>query len=346
MKGCQRRVTVPRRRAAGILATALAAALAAGCAASQPKPRQAPPPGVEFETSQKTRSTAFANADVLSRFQAPPETTYRIGPGDELTIEVWGRGELSGKHVVGPDGRITVPVAGSLQVADLSADQAGRAVTKSLARFYVDAVATVRIDHYVSNRVFVLGRVSHPGAIEFDTTPTLLETITRAGALPIGGIGAEKAALTRCAIFRGRDQVIWINLKTLLKSGNLSYNINLQRNDLVYLPDADDRLVYVLGEVHKPGAYQLSPDMSFLDALSLAGGPTPDAAQGKLHLVRTGEHLEQDIDFGEFLAGSPDLNFALEEGDILWVPPNGLAKVGYVLQKLSPVTTLFIFARP
>lgn len=327
-------------------AAALFVLLLGGCAT-------APPPGLlndaqvraaQFRVSDKPSKAALANAAALAAFEGPADDVYRLGSGDRVRVDVWGRPELSGPRIVGPDGRVTVPVIGAVEVADLSSDEAGERLTRAVRRVYVDTVATLSIEEYTANRVLVLGRVSKPGVLQFENRPTLLDALTRAGSLPIGGIGADKAALTRCAVFRGRDQVVWIDLKSLLTGRNLEGNIRLKRDDLVYVPDAGDQLVYVLGYVDKPGAYVITPDMSLLDALAQAGGPNPDAAASRMKLVRPAKGLEADIDLDSFLAASDRQNFALEEGDILYVPPNWLAQVGYVLQKVSPATNMAVFA--
>lgn len=320
--------------------------LLAACASRQPQPslNEAQARAAEFRTSQKPQKSDVASTELLAQFEGPAEELYRLGQGDKIRVDVWGRPEMSGDHVVGPDGRVTLPVVGGVKVVDLASDEAAAAMTTAVRRAYTDASVTISIREYAANRVLILGRVSNPGALHFDTRPTLLEVITRAGALPVGGIGADKAALTRCAVFRGRDRVVWIDLKSLLTGRNLALNIRLKRDDVVYVPDASDQLVYVLGYVDKPGAYTLTPDMSLLDALAQAGGPTPDAAPGRMKLVRPGMNLDADVDLADFLRGNPERNYALEEGDILYVPPNHLATVGYVLEKLGPATNMAMFA--
>lgn len=281
-----------------------------------------------FHAGSKERK--ISPPEVLQRFNSEPAPSYQLGFGDEITLEIWGHPELSAKHQVGPDGRITLPVIGSIQITGLTREEAASAVVNAYSNYYSNLSATVRVDRYTSNRIFVLGRVSNPGALFFDRSPTLLEAITRAGSLPVGGMGAEKAALTRCAIFRGRDQVAWIDLKALLNGGNLSLNLQLRRDDVVYIPDADDQLIYVLGEVKTPGALHLTPDMSLLDALARSGGPTDDAAKSKIHLIRPSRELNREIALDHLLEPDPNLNIALEEGDILYVPKRNIGRVGYV----------------
>ncbi|HEX8998860.1 MAG TPA: polysaccharide biosynthesis/export family protein [Blastocatellia bacterium] len=287
------------------------------------------------------KSKIFTSAELLAQFDAGDEKGYVLGEGDELTLEVWDHPELSGKHTVGPDGKITLPQSGAITVAALSREEATEAIKTALSHFYLDLAVTLRVDKYTSYRVFILGRVSNPGPLHFESPPTLLEVITRAGGLPIGGVGAEKAALARCAIFRGRDKIVWIELKSLLNGTNLALNLRLKRNDVVYLPDSDDQLVYVLGEVRTPGAYRLTPNMSFLDALALAGGPTKDAATTKLHVIRQGQQqIEKEFAFDDLLKPGAKLNYSLNEGDIIYLPQRKLAKTGYILERLSPFTSL------
>jgi len=293
-------------------------------------------PGQEFQIQQKRKLSS--SIKLIKEFEAAEEDVYHLGAGDEITVEVWGRPELTGKHILGPDGRITLPLAGSLKVTGLSRDEAPAAMVKAWEPYYNNLSVTMRIDRYVSNRVYVLGRVSSPGALQFERQPTLLDVITRAGGLPIGGVGADKAALARCAIFRGRDQVLWVDLRKMLNEGNLAYNIRLRRDDLVYIPDTDDQLVYVLGEAAKPGAYPLSPTMSFLDALALAGGPTENAARKSIWLVRPSADISWEISLNDILSHKTNPAIALEEGDIIYVPRSGFSKFGFALQRISPLT--------
>jgi polysaccharide export outer membrane protein len=136
---------------------------------------------------------------------------------------------------------------------------------------------------------------------------------------------------------------VWIDLRAILTGKNTSLNIRLQRNDVVYIPDADDQLVYVLGSVHMPGAYPLTPGMSLLDALARAGGPNMDANNDEIQIVRPNLGFRKEFSMDNILAPEPQLNIALEQGDILYVPENGIAKAGYVLKAISPLTQLMMF---
>lgn len=297
----------------------------------------------DFKTRSKDKTNT--ETEILKQFSAPVESDYVLNAGDEISVQVWGRPELSGQHVIGPDGRITLPVVGLLKIGGLSRDDAQKAIQSSLERFYTDLAVTFKVDKYSSYHIYVLGRVGFPGALQFETQPTLIEALTRADPLPVGGVGSEKAGLVRCAIFRGHDRIVWVDLRELFGRGNLSLNIRLARNDVVYLPDADDQLIYVLGFVQHPGAFRMSADMSFLDAFSLAGGLSEDADSKHIALIRPQTGDRREIAFKDVLSARPDLNASLKEGDIIYVPERGTAKVGYILQKTSPLTMLGILAR-
>lgn len=343
----------PRRVAPGrgVVKLAVLAALLAGCTAQElPNlDRMA-----DFQPSQKRAQAPFMDETALAEFSQPEAVRalesfegaapreYLLGPSDEITVQVFGRPELSGPAIVGPYGDISLPVVGAVRVEGLTPTEAAAVIGRRVARYYVEAPVSVRIDRYVANQVLVLGRVAYPGALHFDRPPTLMDALARAGALPIGGVGADKAALTRCAVFRGRDQIAWIDLKSVLNGSNPRLNIELRRGDLLYIPDADDQLVYVIGQVHKPGAYRLTPDMSFLDALNTAGGPTNDASYKSMFIVRPREHLQKEVSLYDLIDGNPTPNVVLEEGDIIYVPQNGLAALGYVFQQLSPLAGMVL----
>jgi polysaccharide export outer membrane protein len=303
--------------------------------------------GASLKSAYKNFGPSFASQQALVAFDATPQAAYTIGPGDAITVTVWGRPELSGKHLVGPDGNIQLPFLGSANVGGLTADGAAFKLDRALSDQYIGAVATVQIDDYTDNQVTVLGHVNNPGVQRFSADPTLLEALARAGvpSSQVGGnSGPRSVSFTRCAIFRGHDSVVWIDLRPLLRGDALALNIRLHRNDLIYVPDSNDELVYVMGQVTKPGAYELSSNMSFLDALALAGGPNDNAQPGKIVLARPSQNFQQVVDLKQLIKGGGDANYALEQGDIIFVPKNGIAAMGYVLQQISPLTQTALFA--
>lgn len=315
--------------AASILATA---GLLGGCSATLPQGTTANA-SLVFEPADKSENIDYLDPEALALFEAPIDPVYRLGAGDQLTIEVWGRPEVSGSHVLGPDGRITMPLVGPVRLADITREEAARDVHDMLTGYYLRPSVVLRVDQYTANRVTVLGRVQNPGAIQFEEQPTLLEALARAGSLPVID---KEATLTRAAVFRGREQVAWVDLRQLLNRINPAYNIRLRPGDLIYIPDSSDTMVYVMGEVNRPGAYRLTPDMALLDALAQAGGPTEDGDPARITLYRPEQQASQATPLQALVTGGTMLNFSLQEGDVIYVEKRGIAKTGYALRQVLP----------
>lgn len=299
-----------------------------------------PSPAIHTElTKPPPRPTPYTSKEVLKQFDTAPDPEYRLGEGDAISIQVWDHADLSGSQVVGPDGAITVPVAGTLRVTGLTRDEATKAVKDAMSKFYAKINVTIRVDRYVSNRVVVLGRVRTPGVMQFDTMPTLLEALARAGGVATD----EKTNLTHCAIMRGRDRVAWIDLRNLLQDANLSLNLRLRPNDLIFIPDRGDLPIYVLGQVQKPGLVRWTSNLTLLDAIAQAGGATRDAAS-TLHVISPSRGLRTTVVLDELQIGVKGHNVILQGGDIVYVTTSGLAEVGYVLEKLNPFSWVFLGA--
>jgi len=283
------------------------------------------------------RSARISEMSALEAFKSDTQKVndYLLYDGDDIHIEVIGRPELSGVQRIGPDGRITLSIVGSVLVRNLTREQAAETINKALSPYYLNIFTTVRVEQYNSNHITIIGRVEHPGELVFNSPPNLLEILAQAGGMPLL---RKEQVLTRCAIIRG-DKILWVDLTRLL-TGDSNLNVPLQRKDVVYIPDATDTSVFVLGEVREPGVLRLTPQMSFMDALGQAGGLTKDGDSHSIHLIRPGSGVNMEIDMSALLKPDIKLNVVMNEGDIVYVPRNGVAKVGYMLQQISPFSSL------
>lgn len=291
-----------------------------------------------------TASESLLNPlEALSRLGSPAGEQYTIGDGDEVEIQVLGRAELSGSHRVGPDGRITLPIAGSFEIRDMTREEASRQIAAVFAHYYTSVDVTVRVAKYGSNRILVLGHVDQPGALFFDGVPTLLDVLSKSHRATLGS--ADLSSLPRrCAIFRGKDQVVWIDLKSMLELGAAAADIRLRRNDVVYVPDERDETVSVLGEVQRPGMVKLSANTTVAEVLALSGGLTAGAGAAKIEIVRPGKGTTQEIAFKDLIDPRKNLEASLQRGDVIYVQKGNMAKFTYVLQQLAPVSGMLMFA--
>lgn len=282
--------------------------------------------------------------EALRKFEPAADEEYQLGRGDELQIDFAGRPELQAKLVVGPDGRITLPVAGEVMLAGTTRTEAAKKIEVALAPYYSNLSALVTVTKYTANRVMVLGAVDHPGPMVFDGTPTLLEAITR-GGLPLVGPLKRPQIPDQCAIYRGSDQVMWVQLRQLVESGNPMADIRLRREDVVYVPDPSERFVSVLGEVNHPGAVQLDSNSTVVSLLANAGGITEKAGSNPhIQIVDTKTGNTRAIAFKDLLHTTKGLEISLKPGDIVFVPEGGMYRATYMLERLNPLASLAVLA--
>jgi polysaccharide export outer membrane protein len=287
----------------------------------------------------------------LQNFEPAENEEYALGPGDEITLDFPGRPELGGKKVVGPDGRITLSLVGPLNVADKNRSEVAKLVVDALSPYYKDLTVTVNIDKYGSNRIVIIGSVQHPGVLYFDNTPTLLDVIARGGLLanaagsgPGNGTAAVRDGIPeRCAIYRGNDQVVWIDLKQLLQTGNSMADLRLRRNDIVFVPAQQEVFVSVLGSVMHAGAIALTPESTLASVLAEAGGLAEGAA-ANIQVIQPSTGKTVTIPFKSLLTLKGTDEVKLHAGDVVFVPQSGFFKSTYVIQRLSPVATMGVMA--
>jgi polysaccharide export outer membrane protein len=298
-----------------------------------------PPLPPKFKAIERASSAPLLGKEELALLEESVNPVYRIGAGDMVRLDVFGRPDVSGKQVVGPDGRLVVQLAGEMNLSDLTREEARALIEKRLRPFYTAPHVTLTVEEYVSNQVTVLGRVERAGMLKFPHSPTLAEVLASAGAMPILD---KQATLTRCAILRGREKLIWVDLKAML-NGDPAYNIRMKKGDIVFIPDSADTAVYVLGQVTKPGSYRLTPRMTLLDAIAQAGGPSEDGKPEQIGVYRAGAADVQVVPFKDLIDPSRALNFAIEDGDVVFVPRGTMAEIGYVMRQLSPAMSVLSF---
>jgi polysaccharide export outer membrane protein len=279
--------------------------------------------------------------------EPPANEEYTLGAGDQISLDFPGRPELAGKHTIGPDGRITLLLAGPVHVAGLTRTQAAKAITDSLSTFYTDLSVTVGIDKYTSNRVRVLGYVQHPGEIYFEDTPTLLDAISKAGLIsPTVSKEGRTIAIgsgipETCTIFRGDSTTYQVQLRSLLMSGNVLADMRLRRNDIIFVPEPKEEFVSVLGEVTRPGTIPLTPASTLTSVLSEAGCCSEGGGfSPKVHIIQPSTGKEFDIPYKKLMTVAGQQEFTLHSGDVIIIPKTGFYKATYVFQRISPVTSM------
>lgn len=299
------------------------------------------------------KTEKISSQQELLKAQVSANAPYLLGSGDVITIHFENRPEMSNRQTIGPDGYISLPVVGSLKVSDKSREQAASAIATALKPYYTSLVVTVSVDAYTSNKVLLLGAVERPGLQTFDTPPTLLEVLSRGGGMArSGGVAPTAnrdqqpslqtgAMPDRCTIYRGSDTVLWIDLKQMLTSGNALADMRLQRDDVVYVPSPAERTITVLGQVQHPGVVELNNSSTLATILAQAGGLGERAGKNPmLQIVQPSTGKTRQIAFNTVLQPAAT-DLTLHPGDVVYVPSSGFNNMAYVIEKLSPIASVF-----
>jgi len=294
-------------------------------------------PGEMYTAELQTSAKQFANASEIKQATSKIDNDYRLGPGDVFSFLVRGREDISREEIiVSPDGDVSLPRVGIFKVQGRTLRELTDEFIKYLTAYYDKPEVTLVMKQFNNNRVFVLGRVANPGAVKFQGKGTLLEALSLAGGLPTD---QTKSFLSRCMIVRGDSMVMWIDLKELLERGNMALNARLQNGDVIFIPQSEDQLAYVLGEVKIPGVLALRSEMTLLDAVMSSGGPGKGANLREVFLVRTsqGKGAVEKIDLSAIIGkGDFRKNYALRDGDLVYVPETGLSKLNYFATQIQP----------
>ena len=176
---------------------------------------------------------------------------------------------------------------------------------------------------YKSKKYFVLGKVTQRGSFPLDRPMTLLEAVGRAGGMETGLSSdrslVELADLSRAFISRNGKQLT-VNFEKLFQEGDLTQNVPLEPNDYIYFPAADQKEVFVLGAVQRPGSYLYTQNVGALGAVAARGGFNDRAWRNKLLVIRGGINKPEtfEVDANEVLnARRSDVR--LQPRDIIYV---------------------------
>lgn len=216
---------------------------------------------------------------------------YIVGEGDVLKITVYDHDDLTQTVRVGGDGAIMVSLLGQVAVEGLSVTKVANKITALYADGYlVDPQVNVFIEEFRSRKATILGQVAQSGLYELRHHTTLLELISQAGGLTKDA--GDLAIIKRKSVAGSPEpKIITVDLKELIEKGNTTLNLPIEAGDNIYIQKAD--MVYVSGEVKKPGVYKCFSDTSVIKAITIAGGFTDKAAPTKVSLIRKIDGKEQ-----------------------------------------------------
>ena len=211
------------------------------------------------------------------------DPVIKLGPGDAVAVQVYGRPEMSTTTYVADNGSISVPLAGAVQVVGLSPAQAGEMVANALrdGQYLLRPQVTVTLSQFRSQQISVLGEVKTPGRYPLESRTSVIDLLAQAGGQTEDG--ADVIYVLRPRAGGGTDRFP-IDLKSLRDANAAMPTMALKGGDSVFVPRADR--FYIYGEVQSPNAYRLEPGMTVIQALSRSGGVTARGSEHRIVISR------------------------------------------------------------
>ncbi|MGH8178069.1 MAG: SLBB domain-containing protein [Steroidobacter sp.] len=251
--------------------------------------------------------TTFAPATDI-----PVPSDYRVGPGDNITVELFGKKTGRYQLVVDRNGSLTLPEFGPIQVTGLSFDEVRSEIEQRVSDQMIGVRASVTMGQLRSIRIFVVGDVVRAGTY----TVSGLSTITNA-LFASGGVSTI-GSLRSIELKRGRQTVAKLDLYDLLLEGDTSQDHQLQQGDAIFVP-AIGSTAGIAGQVRRPAIYEFRSGTTVGDLVELSGGLKPEADPRLARLERIDVNRERTV-LSLDLSSSADRSRKLLAGDLLTVP--------------------------
>ena len=207
----------------------------------------------------------------------------KVGIGDTVTVQVYGKPDLGTTTTVADDGTILVPLIGATAIAGLSPSEAATKIATALktGEFLVKPQVTITVVQGNSQQVSVLGEVGKPGRYPVESRTTIFDLLAQAGGKGVEGANVIYLLHTDP---QGKITRMPINLDSLTDVKAALPTIRLEGGDTLLVPRAGQFFVY--GEVTNPNQYRLDPGMTVIQALTRAGGITRRGSSSRIEIKR------------------------------------------------------------
>lgn len=257
-------------------------------------------------------SALFNNGKVSfvpSQSVATPRN-YRVGPSDELHIDVFGMAEATYDLTVSKEGSIRIPNAGVAQVSGLTIEEAENVIKKKLSSIYNSISSgrtsvTLSLSKIRSIKVFIMGEVATPGSYTISSVSSVFNALSACGG------PSKNGTMRNIKVIRAGKEIATVDLYDFFINGTSPDNTSLQDQDVIQVSTYENR-VTVNGEVKREGIYELKKGENLNDLLKYCGGFTDEAYTDRISVTRStnGEKSVADVSkelFGMFAPASGDV---------------------------------------
>jgi protein involved in polysaccharide export with SLBB domain len=233
----------------------------------------------------------FANPADASRtipIDFPTSPDYVLGPGDGLTINLWGGVTQRLSSVVDHEGRINLPETGPVLVSGKSLSETQSLVQHTLQSQFRDVSTDISLSRLRTVRVYVVGDVNGPGAYDVSSLATPLNVLLAAGG------PTSLGSLRVVQHYRGTKMVQEVDLYDLLLHGSRAGLERLEAGDSLLVPPIGSQ-IRIDGLVRRPAIYELHGETNLAEAINLAGGLLPTASLNRIEIQRLDAHEKRTM---------------------------------------------------
>ena len=214
-----------------------------------------------------------------SNMATPP--SYRLGPGDEIIVDIWGASQTTLRERISPEGTVNIAELGPIGLSGLTIQGAESFLRGELSKIYADESNQIRVTLGSARTILVniMGEVSVPGTYSLSAFSTIFHALYRAGGVSALG------SLRDVQLVRGGKKVASVDVYSFILTGDLSGDIRLDEGDVIIVP-AYETIVKIAGNVKRPMRYELRDGETLATLIEYAGGFTSDAYTDNMTLVR------------------------------------------------------------
>lgn len=254
-----------------------------------------------------TRNLTF---EPSSNLATPPN--YRLGPGDEVVIDIWGASQNTIRQAISPDGTINIQKIGPVYLSGLTVSDANDFLKSTLSKIYngidsADSDSDIRLTlgNTRTIQINIMGEVVHPGTYALSSFSTVFHALYRAGGV------SDIGSLRDVQLIRDGKKVATIDVYEFIMKGRTQDDIRLQEGDVVIVP-AYEILVKISGKVKRGMRFEMKKEESLSTLIDYAGGFEADAYTQSLRIVRqNGIEYEvntvKDMEYGAYKMRNGDV---------------------------------------
>ena len=238
---------------------------------------------------------------------------YRLGPGDEVIIDIWGASQNTIRQQISPDGTINIQKIGPVNLNGMTIAEANDYLKRTLNKIYNgldntdDPTSDIRLTlgGIRTIQINVMGEVVQPGTYSLSSFSTVFHALYRAGGV------SDIGSLRNVQLVRNGKNIATIDVYQFIMKGNIQDDIRLQEGDVVIVP-AYEVLVKIDGKVKRPMRFEMKKDENLSTLISYAGGFDADAYTRSLRVVRqNGQEYEvntvKDLDYSVYKMRNGDV---------------------------------------